>query len=222
MNKFPEIIYLDNHVLVCDKPAGMLTQPNDSNDDSLEAWGKAVIKERFQKPGAVFLHALHRIDRPVSGLVLFARTSKALSRLNQAMRNRQMRKHYLALVEGVPAASTGMLEHYLIHAEHHAKIVPKGYPEAKLAKLQYRLVRSCQKTNQSWLEIELETGRYHQIRAQMAQIGHPIIGDIRYGSRHNPVHGGIALQHYQFQFPHPITGEILQLKATNAIDTCLV
>ncbi len=206
----PEILYLDNHVLVAYKPAGMITQPNESDQLSLEEWAKQQVKERFNKPGAVFLHALHRLDKPVSGLVLFARTSKALSRLNVSMRSKKTSKIYLAKVEGAPKPSEGVLEHYLLHGDHRAELSTKQNPAAKLARLHYRTFKSDSK--HTWLEIELDTGRYHQIRIQLSTIGHPIVGDLRYGSKEALPGGIIALQHSCFEFPHPISGEMIKVE----------
>lgn len=211
----PEILYLDNHVLVAFKPPGVITQPNESGQLSLEDWCKQQVKERFNKPGAVFLHALHRLDKPVGGLVLFARTSKALSRLNVSMRGKQTSKIYLAKVEGLPNPQEGVLEHYLLHGDHRAELSDKKNPAAKLARLGYRLYKSDEKY--AWLEIELETGRYHQIRIQLASIGHPIVGDLRYGSKEALPGGTIALLHSRFEFPHPVSGEIIVVEVDEKI-----
>lgn len=207
----PEILYLDNHLLVADKPAGMITQPNETDQLSLEDWCKQKVKKRYNKPGAVFLHALHRLDKPVSGLVLFARTSKALSRLNVSMRNKKVKKTYLAIVEGSVKSEEGTLEHYLIHGDFQAELSSKQNPKAKLARLHYRVIKRDLK--HTWLEIDLDTGRYHQIRIQFAASGHPIVGDLKYGSQESLPGGVVALQHYRFQFPHPITSELLTIEA---------
>ena len=198
-----EVLYEDNHQLVANKSAGVLTQPSGTDQENLEALAKQWIKEKAQKPGNVFLEAVHRLDKPVSGIVLFAKTSKALSRLNEFIRNKQLNKVYLALVEGVPSKKEGTLEHYLIHGEHRSFIASEKDSDAKLAKLHYRIVES--KDNQALLEITLETGRYHQIRAQLSAIGCPIIGDHKYGSVQELMDGTIRLHHYRLQVPHPIT-----------------
>lgn len=200
-----KIVYEDNHQLVINKPAGLLTQPSGTEQESLEAQAKFWIKEHYQKPGNVFLEAVHRIDKPVSGLVLFARTSKALSRLQGAMREKKSHKLYYALVEGKVIAETGTLEHYLTHDDFQALVVKAGNPEAKLARLHYRVVKW--EGSLTLLEIVLETGRYHQIRAQLATTGHPILGDKKYGSRQFFREGEIALHHSLLRVPHPITGE---------------
>lgn len=206
-----EILFEDNHLLVVNKPAGMLTQPDNTGQDSLEVLAKAWIKERDKKPGNVFLGTVHRLDKPVSGVVLFARTSKALSRLNEAMRNKQSHKTYLATVEGILTPPQGTLEHYLTHDSHQASISHQNNPEAKLARLHYKVV--SQQDELTLLEIILETGRYHQIRAQLSAIGHPIVGDGKYGSRKRFREGAIALHHYRLQVPHPITGLLQTFEA---------
>lgn len=197
--------FLDNHLLVLDKPWGLLTQPSGTGDDSLEAQGKAWLKEYFNKPGAVFLEAVHRIDRPVGGVVLFARTSKALSRLNRSQREGAFRKKYRALVHGNPGAA-GALEDWLVHGEHRAQIVAAGAKDGRKCRLEWRLLE--RRGAFSLLEIDLQTGRYHQIRAQLGHAGYPIAGDELYGGRRvaqAPV-GGIALCSWQIAFPHPVGG----------------
>ena len=204
----PSIVYVDNHLLCLDKPGGLLTQPSGTDRDSLEAWGKAWVKEEYHKPGAVFLEAVHRIDTPVCGLVLFARTSKALSRLNEAIRNGECTKEYRALVAGVPKAPQAELRNWLTHDDHLARIVPKGTPNAHLATLQYELLeRRPNKT--SLLKVLLGSGRYHQIRVQLSHAGFPIAGDSKYGAKLAYREGCIALQHYRLTVPHPISKELL-------------
>lgn len=206
-------LYLDNHLLVLDKPWGLLTQPSGTSEDSLEAQGKAYIKERFDKPGAVFLEAVHRIDRPVAGVVLFARTSKALSRLNAQQREGAISKRYRAWVCGALPGTEGVLEDALIHDEHCARIVPAGTAGSKLCRLRWRILERA--GGLSFLEISLETGRYHQIRAQLAHAGVPIIGDCRYGAPKavTAPFGGIALTSWEIAFEHPVTREAITLKS---------
>ncbi len=201
------IIYEDNHLLVVDKPAGLLTQPTPELNDSLETRLKAWLKSKYNKPGNVFLGAVHRLDKPVSGLVLFAKTSKALSRLNASMREGKCRKTYTATLEGSLPDEHGTLEHYLIHDAHKAYIASKETPGAKLARLHYTLIK--QEGACSEIEITLETGRYHQIRAQCAAMGAPIVGDVKYGSRSSK--DEIALRASRLEFPHPISEELLSL-----------
>jgi 23S rRNA pseudouridine1911/1915/1917 synthase len=207
-----EVLYEDNHQLLVNKPAGMLTQPNDTADISLEELTKDWIKKRYQKPGNVFLSAIHRLDKPASGLVLFARTSKGLSRLQEAMRHGKIDKKYLALVEAPPKETRGVLEHYLVHDSHHARIAAFTETLAKKARLQYRVVHT-QEEGMTLLEITLETGRYHQIRAQLSAIGLPILGDEKYGSRTAWAPHQIALHHYHMEWPHPITREYVTCNA---------
>ncbi len=202
--KQPKVIYEDNHLLVVEKPAGLLTQPAPNQPESLESWAKQWIKETHQKPGNVFLHAVHRLDKPVSGLVLFAKTSKALERLNASVRAKEFQKTYAALVEGELTTGTTLV-HYLLHSEHHAQVVVKNHPQAKEARLSYKLLELRKHT--SLIEIDLETGRYHQIRLQLSHVGHPIIGDTKYGSRMS--FEGIALHHTRLQITHPVTKESL-------------
>ncbi|MBA3958279.1 MAG: RNA pseudouridine synthase [Parachlamydiaceae bacterium] len=205
------ILFEDNHQVVVNKPAGLLTQPSGTNQDSLEAQVKQWIKEHYNKPGNVFLEAVHRIDKPVSGIVLFARTSKGLSRLQESMREKKSKKIYLALIEGVLGNPNGTLEHYLVHDDFQARIAPKTDSAAKLARLHYRVLKQAGQC--CLVEIELETGRYHQIRVQFAAIGHPIRGDVKYGSRFAESEEHIFLHHSRLQIPHPITGELQQFEA---------
>lgn len=211
MNESLDIIYSDNHQLVVNKPAGLLTQPSGTSQNSLEDLAKQWVKETAQKPGNVFLHAVHRLDKPVSGIVLFARTSKALTRLNAAMRDKKSHKYYLAIVEGELNASEGTLQHYLVHDDFQARLAQPQEPEAKLARLHYRTLKIAD--GLSLIEIELETGRYHQIRVQLAAVGHPIIGDHKYGSHDHFQEEAIALHHYKLEVPHPVTGVLQTFEA---------
>lgn len=206
-----DLIYEDNHQLVVNKPAGLLTQPSGTENDSLEQQAKLWIKEKLNKSGNVYLHAVHRLDKPVSGIVLFARTSKALSRLQESLRSKQCKKIYIAIVEGDVSQTEGTLEHYHMHDDYHAEITSTPIPGAKIARLHYKVIKK--EKNQTVLEIELETGRYHQIRAQLAFIGHPILGDEKYGSRFPFAPNAIALHHHQLQIPHPITGQMQTFKS---------
>lgn len=206
-----EILYEDNHLLVVNKPAGLLTQPSGTDQDSLEKFAKIWIKEKYQKPGNVFLQAAHRLDKPVSGVVVFGRTSKAISRLNHAIREKLSQKIYLALVEGTPRFPESTLEHYLIHDDYHARLATPGETEGKFCRLHYKVIES--RKNISLLEVILETGRYHQIRFQLSTIGHPIVGDHKYGSPTNPLLGSICLHHHRMQIPHPTLNAPLYFEA---------
>lgn len=189
-----EVIFCDNHILVAEKPFGISTQP----EFHLQA--KDWIKKQYKKEGRVFLEPIHRIDKPAGGLVLFARTSKALSRLNASMRARKIRKSYFALVEGILAKPKGILEHFLLHDDFNARVVDSSHQEGKKASLEYTVLK--QKENHSLVQIYLLTGRYHQIRAQFAAIGHPIIGDKKYGSKSQTKQ--LYLYHGEIAFSHPV------------------
>lgn len=206
-----DVLYEDNHLLVVNKPAGLLTQPSGTEQDSLERRAKLWIKEKYQKPGNVFLEAVHRLDKPASGIVVFGRTSKALTRLNAAIRDKRTQKIYYALVEGHPPAQEGILEDYIVHDEFHAQVVAKGSPEAKIARLSYKVIKQNKTT--TLLEIELETGRYHQIRLQLSAIGCPIVGDLKYGSKRKLGFDAIALHHTRLQIPHPTQNNIMIFEA---------
>ncbi len=203
-----EVIFCDNHLLVVSKPAGLSTQLSLECSSNLTDLAKAWVKKKYQKSGNVFLEPIHRLDKPVSGLVLFARTSKALSRLQEMMRQRQIFKTYFAQVEGVLPKTEGTLEHFLVHDEYIARVVNPSHPQAKLARLHYKLLE--EKQNCSYVEIDLETGRYHQIRVQFAQIGCPIVGDTKYGSSMG--NDTIALHHGRLKFNHPVTKQPLVLQ----------
>ena len=198
-----EILYEDNHMLALWKPHGLLSQPSGTAQENLEDLAKRWLKEKYQKPGDVYLHAIHRLDRAAAGIVMFAKTSKALSRLTASIRERQAKKLYEAWVEGTPSQEAGTLEHYLIHDSHQAQVVSEGTREAKLARLHYRVLKK--EGLRTLLEIDLETGRYHQIRAQLAAIGCPIVGDAKYGAKMQSRHAGISLEHVRMELPHPIT-----------------
>ena len=203
-----DVIYCDNHLLVVAKPSGIATQPSIDNPESLEGIAKSWIKKQYAKPGEVFLHAVHRLDKPVSGLVLFARTSKALSRLNDFMRKGLFKKTYYAVVEGVISQNTGLLEDYLLHGEHIAIKVQKEVNGAKFCRLHYTVIKRGK--GKTFLEIDLETGRYHQIRAQLSFSGYPIFGDTKYGAKNNCLgRNKIALHQGKLSFPHPITQQEL-------------
>lgn len=204
-------IYEDNHLLVLNKPAGLLTQPSGTDQPSLEQAAKKWLKDKYHKPGNVFLEAVHRLDKPVSGIIVFGKTSKALSRLNASIRSKQTRKYYYAWVEGIPPFDEGVLEDYLVHDDYIAQVVPSHHPQAKLARLSYRVMEK--RSQDALLEIELETGRYHQIRVQLAAMGCPIWGDRKYGSHRSFQEGSIALHHGRLLLPHPISGEVLSLEA---------
>ncbi len=204
-----EIVYLDNHLLVVKKKAGLLTQSSkESNEASLEALLKKELKEKLRKKGDVFLHPLHRIDKSVSGLVLFAKTSKALSRLNEEIREKKVERRYFALVEGILEKKEAILEHFLLREEYRSRALEGEISNSKRAILEYRVIK--EENNLSLIEVNLITGRYHQIRAQFSAISHPILGDKKYGSKKDLKE--IALHGYFLKFSHPVTKKSLSFE----------
>ncbi|PCI94024.1 RNA pseudouridine synthase [Candidatus Aerophobetes bacterium] len=197
------ILFEDNHLIIVDKPAGLPTQVSLDHKKALETKLKAFIKKRDKKEGNVYLHAVHRLDKEVSGIVIFAKTSKALSRMQEHLRNGLVEKLYQAEVEGVLAKSSSRLINYLVKKPHRSVVYKQASKEAKKAELTYRVLR--QEGNRAFLEIKLITGRYHQIRVQLSHLGHPVIGDSKYGSSKQK--SSIALKHIRVSFPHIITKE---------------
>ena len=197
-----DILYEDNHLLVVDKHGGDLVQPDPSGESAWEDQIKAFLKARDGKPGDVFLGVVHRIDRPVSGAVLFAKTSKALVRLNEMIREGRIRKLYWALTENRPDAERGELRHYILRdgRTNRSKAYDAPRPEAKEGRLNYRVIGAG--THYTLLEVELLTGRHHQIRAQLSKIGCPIRGDLKYGARRSLPGGGISLHSRSVAFDH--------------------
>lgn len=217
-----EILYEDNHVIVVNKRPGELVQPDTTGDPALEDTVKAYIKVKYNKPGAVFLGVVHRIDRPVGGAVLLAKTSKALVRLNEQLKQRQFQKTYWAIVENEPSngATKGELRHYIVRngktnrsmAYDTLNTVPINLQsEAKEAILRYKLLASGDRYH--LLEIELLTGRHHQIRCQLSKIGCPIKGDLKYGASRSNKDGGISLWARRLTFEHPVTHETITVDA---------
>jgi 23S rRNA pseudouridine1911/1915/1917 synthase len=207
------ILFEDNHLLVVNKPAGMSVQSNDAGIPCLDELVKKYIKEKFNKPGDVFLGVTHRIDTPVSGAVILARTSKALARINEAFRNREVKKTYWAVVSGRPERNAATLRHWIRkdHSRNFSKIVPPNTPEAQEAVLDYKLIASTD--HHSLLEINLHTGRHHQIRVQLAAMGFPIRGDVKYGARRGNGDGSINLHSRFVSFPHPVSKEMMGVLA---------
>ena len=197
----PFILYADNHLLAINKPANLLTQDSGTGLFNLEDWAREWVRVDKNKKGAIFLNAVHRIDKAVSGVVLFARTSKALTRLNDDIRNRNCKKIYHALVEGKPTIPQGELIHWLSHKNHKANILAPNSPQAKKAILSFKTLPMV--GNLTLLEIYLETGRYHQIRAQLPTLGTPIAGDTKYGAKQTASDGTIALHHRTLKITHP-------------------
>ncbi|NLX24461.1 MAG: RluA family pseudouridine synthase [Lentisphaerae bacterium] len=211
----PLILFADNHLLAVNKPAGMLCQDSGTGKRNLEDWAREWVRVDKGKPGSVFLNAVHRIDRSVSGVVLFARTSKALARLNEDIRKRACRKIYYALVEGTPPKPSDQLNHWLTHEHHRAEISREGAVGAQRAVLSYKLLKKTDRF--SLLEVDLETGRYHQIRAQLSAIGCPIAGDEKYGA--SVANQEIALHHRRLELQHPTRKELLQIEAPYPADS---
>lgn len=209
----PQILYEDNHLLIINKKVGQLVQGDKTGDKSLLELLKAFIKERDQKHGNVFLGLVHRIDRPTSGLVIYAKTSKALSRLTQMVKNREIKKTYWAIVpkEMIPENQT--LTHYLKKNEKNNKAIvhSKEIEGTKKAVLTYQIIKTLD--NYMLLEVDLQTGRHHQIRAQLSKIGIPIKGDLKYGAPRSNPDGGISLHARSLEFIHPVSKEIITVIA---------
>ncbi|MDR1518923.1 MAG: RNA pseudouridine synthase [Planctomycetota bacterium] len=215
-------IYLDNHLLAVAKPSGLPSQPDASGDPSLIELAKDYVRLELAKPGEVHLSLLHRLDRPTSGLVLLARTGKAAKRLSEAFRKREVKKTYLAIVEGLAASRKGgECRDWLAQAGNgNMRPVAAGFPGAREARLSYRVLSVDADRGRSLLEVNLLTGVKHQIRCQLAQIGLPVAGDFRYGSggrpaRPTPVSGGraVLLHAWRITFTHPTRREPLELSA---------
>ncbi len=203
-----EILLEDNHLLIVVKPFGVATQTEPDGTKGLEDSLKAFIKVRDNKPGQVYLHAVHRIDKPVAGIVVFAKSQKALSRCSESIRNNLWVKEYQALVEG-ECSSTGVITHYLQREQDRVYAFKEKTPVRQEAQLE--IVEAKPQGKNSRLSIRLITGRHHQIRAQLAALGHPILGDVKYGSKQPYKPNAIALIHSKLQLPHPVTKEILKL-----------
>jgi 23S rRNA pseudouridine1911/1915/1917 synthase len=208
-----QIVYEDNHLLVINKKVGQLVQGDKTGDKSLLDSIKNYIKIRDNKPGNVFLGLVHRIDRPTSGLVIYAKTSKALSRLTQMVKNREVKKTYWAVVPKEMIPQSQRLVHYLQKNEKNNKatVFTKVTDGAKEAILTYNIIKTLD--NYHLLEIDLETGRHHQIRAQLSKTGVPIKGDLKYGSPRSNPDGGINLHARKLEFVHPVTKENLEIIA---------
>lgn len=213
-----QIIHEDNHIIVINKRVGDIVQGDKTEDKPLSEVVKEYIKEKYNKPGEVFLGVVHRLDRPTSGIVVFARTSKALMRLNEMFSSRATQKTYWAIVKNKPEKPTDNLVHYLKRKEKNntSKAHLKEVPESKISSLSYHIIKEL--ANYFVLEIELHTGRHHQIRAQLSAIGSPIKGDLKYGfDRSNP-DGGIHLHARKLIFTHPVTKKEMHFLAPTPND----
>ena len=212
------ILYEDNHIIAVNKTCSEIVQGDKTGDQPLSETIKIYLKEKYDKPGDVYLGVTHRLDRPVSGVVLFAKTSKALTRLNEMFRNQEIKKTYWAIVKEKPEQSEGRLEHYLTRNEKQNKSMAydKERSDAKKAALSYKLI--AHSDTYYLLEIQLETGRHHQIRCQLAKMGCPIKGDLKYGFPRSNPNGGISLHARSVEFIHPVSKQLIQLTAPMPLD----
>ncbi len=208
-----DILYEDNHIIIVNKKTGDISQGDKTGDESLIDKVKHYIKTKYQKPGNVFLGLVHRLDRPTSGAMIFAKTSKALARLNKMLKDRKIQKTYWAVVEGIPGREKDRLEHYLKKnpKTNKSTVFIKETPGAKRAVLYYKTLKKGR--NYALLEVDLQTGRHHQIRAQLSKIGHPVKGDLKYGAKRSLPDGGIMLHARRLRFPHPVKGTDVVIEA---------
>lgn len=200
-----KVIYEDNHIIIVNKQSGEIVQGDKTGDRPLSDIVKQYIKEKYQKPGEVFLGVVHRLDRPVSGLVVFARTSKALTRLNKMFAEGEVHKTYWAIVKNAPEQPEGTLTHWLVRNEKQNKsyAYTTEKPNAKKAILKYKVIGRSD--NYTLLEVNLMTGRHHQIRCQLAAMGCPIKGDLKYGAPRSNPDGSISLMSRHVEFTHPVS-----------------
>ncbi len=207
------VVYEDNHIIIVNKTASEIVQGDKTGDVPLSETVKQYLKEKYQKPGNVFIGVTHRLDRPVSGLVVFAKTSKALSRLNEMFKNSEVKKTYWAIVKQTPAETEGELVNYLVRNEKQNKsyAYDTERPGSKKAVLHYRLI--ARSDNYSLLEVDLKTGRHHQIRCQLAKMGCPIKGDLKYGFPRSNPDGSICLHARRVRFVHPVSKELIDVVA---------
>ena len=215
-----KVLYEDNHIIAVSKTCHEIVQGDKTGDTPLSETVKAYIKEKYQKPGEVFLGVTHRLDRPTTGVVLFARTSKALSRLNEMFKSHEkIKKTYWAIVQSPPPTPQGRLENYLWRNEKQNKsfVVKPDSKDAKHAVLSYKTI--AQSERYTLLEINLETGRHHQIRCQLSAIGSPIKGDLKYGAKRSNPDGGISLHARKIEFIHPVSKVSISIIAPVPDDT---
>ena len=205
-------VYEDNHIIIVNKEPGEIVQGDKTGDTPLSEIIKDYLKEKYNKPGNVFCGVVHRIDRPVSGLVIFAKTSKALSRLNEMLRKDNIDKTYWALVEGKPEKKEDVLENYLVSDGRINKtfVSTEDDPKAKKSVLEYHTIKEGERY--TILEVKLLTGRKHQIRAQLSNIGHPIKGDLKYGAKRSNKDGSISLQAKKISFIHPVSKQEINIE----------
>ena len=208
-----KVIYEDNHIIIVNKQSGEIVQGDKTGDRPLSDIVKDYIKEKYAKPGAVFLGVAHRLDRPVSGLVVFARTSKALSRLNKMFAEGEVHKTYWAIVKNTPSQPEATLTHWLVRNEKQNKsyAYTSEKPHSKKAMLKYKVIGRSD--HYTLLEIQLMTGRHHQIRCQLAAMGCPIKGDLKYGAPRSNPDGSISLMLRRVEFIHPVSKELIVAEA---------
>ncbi len=208
-----DVVYEDNHLIIVNKSSSEIVQADKTGDKPLAEMVKEYIKQKYHKPGNVFLGVVHRLDRPVSGLVVFARTSKALARLNEMFRTKEVYKTYWAIVGNCPPTEEGELVHWLVRNEKQNKsyAYDKEKPEAKKAILDYKLIGRSERY--FLLEVDLKTGRHHQIRCQLAKMGCPIKGDLKYGSPRSNPDGSICLHARRVRFVHPVSKQEIDVTA---------
>jgi 23S rRNA pseudouridine1911/1915/1917 synthase len=206
-----KVLYEDNHFIAVQKKSSDLSQGDKTGDESLDSEVKKYIAEKYKKPGDVFIGVVHRLDRPVSGVILYARTSKALQRMNEMFRDGKVKKVYLAIVRERPPEDTQTLSHYLKknEAQNKTYVFDKEVKGSKKASLTYKIVSRSEKYY--LLEVELHSGRHHQIRAQLAAIGCPVKGDLKYGFARSNEDGGISLMARRLEFIHPVKNELIQI-----------
>ena len=208
-----KVVYEDNHVIIVHKESGEIVQGDKTGDKPLSETVKDYIRDKYHKPGNVFLGVVHRLDRPVAGLVVFARTSKALSRLNEMFRKGEVHKTYWAITKNAPAEPEGTLVNWIVRNEKQNKsyVYDKEVPNAKRAELKYRVIAHTE--NYHLIEVNLLTGRHHQIRCQLAHMGCSIKGDLKYGAERSNPDGGISLHARRIAFTHPVSGRSVEIVA---------
>lgn len=207
------VVYEDNHIIVVNKDSGEIVQGDKTGDTPLSDIVKEYIRQKYNKPGNVFLGVVHRLDRPVSGLVVFAKTSKALTRLNEMFRTNSVHKTYWAITRNTPPQPSGRLEQWIVRNEKQNKsyVYNREVPNSKKAVLEYSTIGTSD--NYTLIEVRLMTGRHHQIRCQLAAMGCPIKGDLKYGARRSNPDGSISLMSRHMEFIHPVSKETISLSA---------
>jgi 23S rRNA pseudouridine1911/1915/1917 synthase len=214
-----QVLFEDNHLIIINKRAGDITQGDKTGDKPLSDVVKEYVKDKYNKPGNVFIGTVHRLDRPTSGIVIFARTSKALERLNKMLRDKTIQKTYWAIVKKTPEITAGSLTNFLKkdHKKNKSFVYNKTVEGSKIATLHYKVIQKLE--NYSLVEIDLETGRHHQIRTQLSHIDSPIKGDLKYGFDRSNKDGSISLHARKIRFIHPVTKEEIQITATTPNDS---